>query len=293
MTRAIARLGAIGRLVAAVAMAIAAWPSLALAQHEHHPPPAAPPTAATAPAPATPAPAPAAPLPASVPPLTDADRQAAFPDAGGHPPHGESTYAYALVDRLEWQSGNGLAWDVKAWAGGDRDRLWLRSEGERDAGRFRAGHAHLLYGRAISPWWVLVAGMRQDVQPRSATWAAVGIQGLAPYRIGLEATAYIGGHGRTALRLEAEHELLVTNRLVLQPLVELEAFGKDHPERGAGAGLSSIEAGLRLRYEIRRELAPYVGVTWRRTFFGTRDLAEASGDPASHARLTIGVRVWR
>jgi copper resistance protein B len=277
-------------------MAVAAWPSLAVAQHEHHPP-AAPPNAPAVPAPATPAPAPADALPASVPALTDADRAAAFPDAGGHPPHGESIYGYVLIDRLEWQSGrggNGLTWDVKGWVGGDRNRFWFRTEGEREADGVRAGHAHLLYGRAISPWWDVVAGIRQDVRPGPArTWAAVGLQGLAPYRVAIEATGYVGAHGRTQLRLEAEHELLVTNRLVLQPLVELEVSGKADPERGIGAGLSSIETGLRLRYEIRRELAPYVGVTWRRTFFGTRDLARAAGDPVSAARVTVGVRVWR
>jgi copper resistance protein B len=281
------------RLAAAVAL-LAAWPSIAWTQHEHHAP--APPPAP--PAPASPAPPPVSvPSPGPVPPLTDADRAAAFPDAGGHPPHGESIYGYVLVDRLEWQSGRGgkgLTWDVKGWVGGDRHRFWFRTEGEGEADGVRAGHAHLLYGRAISPWWDLVAGIRQEVRPGPAqTWAAVGLQGLAPYRIGVEATGYVGAHGRTALRLEAEHSLLITNRLVLQPVVDIEAFGKADPERRVGRGLSSIEAGLRLRYEIRRELAPYVGVTWRRAFFGTRDLAEAAGEPSGHARLTIGVRVWR
>ena len=301
MTAPFARAVATGRLAVvavAVALAVGGWPSLALAQHEHHTP-AAPPAPPNAPAPpgstSTTAPSDAPALPASIPPVTDADRAAAFPHAGGHPPHGEWPQSYVLVDRLEWQSGDGggLAWDVKAWAGGDVHRLWLRTEGERDDGRFRTGHAHLLYGRAISPWWVLVAGMRQDLQPRAATWAAVGVQGLAPYRIALEATGYVGARGRTELRIEAEHELLVTNRLVLQPLAEIALSGKGDPDRGVGAGLSSVEAGVRLRYEIRRELAPYVGVTWRRTFFGTRDLAEAAGESTGGARLTIGVRVWR
>ena len=131
------------RLTAAVAL-LAAWPSIAWAQHEHHAPTPAPAPAA----PATPGPPPAStPSPGSVPALTDADRAAAFPDAGGHPPHGESIYGYVLFDRLEWQSGRGgagLAWDTKGWVGGDRDRFWFRTEGEREGGRLAEGDAHLL-----------------------------------------------------------------------------------------------------------------------------------------------------
>jgi copper resistance protein B len=214
----------------------------------------------------------------------------------GHAPHGERIQWLVLADQLEWRSGRGggLAWDAKGWIGGDRARFWFRTEGERDGGRLADGHAHLLYGRAVSPWWEVVAGVRQDLRPGPAqTWLAVGIQGLAPYWLDVEATAYAGARGRTQLRLEVGHALLVTNRAVLQPIVEIDAFGTDDFERGIGRGLSSIETGLRLRYEIRRELAPYVGVTWRRTFFGTRDLARAAGDPVSAARLTAGVRVWR
>lgn len=126
----------------------------------------------------------------------------------------------------------------------------------------------------------------------SQTWAAVGIQGLAPYWFEVEATAYVGAAGRTHLRLETEYELLVTNRLVLQPILELEAYGKADPERGIGAGLSSTDAGLRLRYEFRREFAPYVGVTWNRTYFGTAEFAEAEGEKTGGAKLTLGMRVW-
>lgn len=124
------------------------------------------------------------------------------------------------------------------------------------------------------------------------TWAAVGIQGLAPYWFELEATAYIGESGRTHLRFETEYELLLTNRLILQPQVEREIYGKSDPERHIGTGLSSRDTGLRLRYEFRREFAPCVGVTWSRKFFGTADLAEAAGEDTSAARLAVGVRVW-
>jgi copper resistance protein B len=152
---------------------------------------------------------------------------------------------------------------------------------------------HALYGRAIRRWWDVLVGVRQDFRPGPArTWAAVGVQGLAPYWFEIEATAYIGESGRTHFRFETEYELLLTNRLVLQPLVELEIYGKSDPERRIGAGLGSAAAGLRLRYEIRREFAPYIGVTWNQKFFGTRDFARAAGEDTGGARVAAGVRVW-
>lgn len=233
---------------------------------------------------------------AGIPPITDADRAAAFPDVKGHAVHDDAVHYYVLFDQLEWWSGQGAAgvtWDNKGWIGGDRDRLWFRTEGEGSDGRLGAAQAHVLYGRAIARWWDLVAGVRQDVRPGPAqTWAAIGIQGLAPYWFEIEATAYVGAAGRTQFRVEAEYELLLTNRLVLQPLVELNVHGKADPERGIGAGLSSGEAGLRLRYEFRRELAPYAGIAWTRAFFGTADLARAAGEDTGGARFAAGVRVW-
>ncbi len=147
-----------------------------------------------------------------------------------------------------------------------RPRPVLVSGGRRADGRPRVdAQVHLLYGRAIARWWDIVAGVRQDARPGpSRTWAAVGVQGLAPYWFEVEATAYVGEGGRTRARVEVEYELLLTNRLVLQPLLELEIYGKADPETGLGAGLSRTETGVRLRYEIRRELAPYVGISWDR-----------------------------
>jgi len=151
----------------------------------------------------------------------------------------------------------------------------------------------VLWGHSFSRWWDVVAGARQDFRPGPGrTWAAVGLQGLAPYWFEVEATAYVGEGGRTRLRLEVEYELLLTNKLILQPVVEVEAFGKADRARGIGAGLSSLETGLRLRYELRRELAPYVGVTWDRKLFGTADLARAAGQNAGAGRLTFGLRTW-
>ena len=153
--------------------------------------------------------------------------------------------------------------DSRGWIGRDRDRLWFRAEGDGESGRVGEAQTHVLYGRQFSRWWDLVAGIRQDFRPGPAqTWAAFGVQGLAPYWFEIEATAYVGASGRTHARFEVEYELLLTNRLVLQPLLEAEIVGKSDPETRCGRRPEHHRhAGFRLRYEFRRELAPYVGVT--------------------------------
>src|SRR5690606_530054 len=220
----------------------------------------------------------------------------AFPDVDGHAVHDRSVHYLLLFDQLEWQAGGGgsrASWDTKGWIGRDLDRLWFRTEGEAGSDRLVGSQAHLFYGRAIARWWEVVVGIRQDVRPGPAqTWAAVGLQGLAPFWFDVEATAYVGAAGRTHFRVETEYELLLTNRLVAQPLVEIEIYGKDDLEHGFAAGLSTGDAGIRLRYEIHRQLAPYLGVTWHRKFFGTADLARQSGEPAGDTRLVIGARLW-
>jgi copper resistance protein B len=235
-------------------------------------------------------------LPPFVPPLTDADRVAAFPDVHGHAMHDNDVNSYVLFNRLEWNIRSGAdayAWDTRGWVGRDLDRFWFRTEGTGDQGGLSGANAEALYGRAMSRWWTVVGGVRQDLDPGPAqTWAAVGVQGLAPYWFDVEATAYIGGSGRTEFRFETEYSFLLTNRLILQPLVELSVFGKDDPERQVGRGISSLDAGLRLRYEFHRQVAPYVGFTWDRAFFGTADYQTAAGAPVSRTGVVIGLRVW-
>lgn len=147
--------------------------------------------------------------------------------------------------------------------------------------------------RHVARWWDVVAGIRQDLRPGPAvTWAAIGVQGLAPYWFELEATVYVGESGRTQARLEVEYELLLTNRLVLQPLIEVELSGTSDPARGIGAGLSTTDVGLRLRYEFQRELAPYIGITWNRKYGKAADFAVAAGEDAGGARVVAGLRLW-
>lgn len=231
-----------------------------------------------------------------IPPLTDADRAAAFPDVEGHTLQDNTLHAFVLFDQLEWQAietGGGLNWDAKGWLGRDRDRLWFRTEGQAEDGRLGDAEAHLLYGRAFARWWEMVVGLRQDVRPGpSQSWLAFGVQGLATYWFDIEATVYLSDAGQTAARLEAEYELLLTNRLVLQPLIEVDLYGKSNAARRIGAGVSDVDVGLRMRYEFRREFAPYIGVTWGRTFGGTTDFAEAAGETPAGLRFVAGLRLW-
>jgi copper resistance protein B len=261
--------------------------SVASAQSAPPPPPPLSP-----PATAKPVVEPKEPIPA----VTDADRAAAFP-AGlhGHAVHDGAPNFMVLSDQLEWRGkrDGGISWENRSWIGGDVNRLWLRTEGEAANGRVEHAFATALWGHGVARWWDVVVGVRQDFEPGPATtWAAVGIQGLAPYWFEVEATGYIGAGGRTHLRVEVEYELLLTNHLILQPLIEAEVYGKADPARGLGAGLTSLETGLRLRYELRRQLAPYVGVTWERKYFGTADFARAAGKDVGGGRLVFGVRTW-
>lgn len=231
-----------------------------------------------------------------IPLLTDADRIAAFPEVDGHGAHDNHIHSYWLLDRLEtWDAseGAGLGWEASAWIGTDLDRVWLRSEGERVDDRTETADIEVLYGRSISPWWDVVAGIRHDFgEGPSQTYAAIGLMGLAPYKYEVEATAYISQSGQTAARIEAEYDTLLTNRLILQWQAELEFHGRTDELRGIGSGLGTFEAGLRLRYEITRKFAPYIGVAWEHAFGQTADFRRAAGDDINDTRVVAGVRIW-
>ncbi|HLF11336.1 MAG TPA: copper resistance protein B [Gammaproteobacteria bacterium] len=233
-------------------------------------------------------------------PLTQADREAAFPDFGDMRVSDmmleDPFNRLVLLDQLEARDADGrqvLSWDLHAWVGRNLNRLWIRSEGEKQSGTTDRAELQLLWGHTIARWWDVVAGVRQDFRPGpSQSWGAFGIQGLAPYRFELEATAFVGEGGQAAARFEAEYELLITNRLILQPLIELNWYGQDDSPRGIGAGFASAESGLRLRYEFRREIAPYIGLVRERKFRGTADLGRAAGIDTRDTRLVAGIRLW-
>jgi copper resistance protein B len=228
-----------------------------------------------------------------VPPPTDADRAAALPPAGGHAAHGDGLHWLVTVDELEaWRSDgdDALAWDLHAWIGGDINRLWLRTEGEQRDGATEHAELELLYGRAISPWWTLLAGAR--VARGGEVAAAVGVEGLAPYKIEVEATAYLEDGGDLSARVELGYDTLFTQRLILRSNLELEARARGDAGNGLGAGLSKAEAGLRLRYELTRRVAPYVGLVHERAVGPTADLRRAAGESASDTRIVLGIHAW-
>lgn len=233
---------------------------------------------------------------ASVPPLSDADRAAAFPDLPPHAMHQGGSNFLFLADQLEWQDadeGSALAWDISGWYGGDIDRLAFRSEGERTDGHTEEAELQLLWSHAIGPWWETVAGVRQDFKPGSPqTWAAFGVQGMPLFGLETEATAFLGEGGQSALRLEAEYDILLTQRWVLQPTAEINLHGRNDEARGVGSGLSDAGFGLRLRYEINRQFAPYIGVTWNRAYGNTADLLRDEDEDVSDTRLVAGIRFW-
>jgi copper resistance protein B len=205
-------------------------------------------------------------------------------------------YGKVLFDELDWRAAEGadaLAWDAQAFYGTDYNKLWFKADGERVGGTTEEARTELLWDRIFSRWWSTQAGVRHDFnEGPSRNWIALGVQGLAPYFFELEATAYFGEAGRTAARLSAEYEILFTQRLILQPEAELNFYGKDDPENAIASGFSDFELGLRLRYEIRREIAPYVGIAWVRHLGDTADLIRASGEDASDLQALAGIRFW-
>ena len=206
------------------------------------------------------------------------------------------TFAMFKLDRLEradTDEGVATAWKLSAWAGGDSDKILLRSEGEHVDGDFEYADAELLWDHAIASYWDTQLGARHDFgRGADRSWAAFGVQGLAPYWFEISATAYVGDSSRTAFRLEVDYELALTQRLILQPRLELNAYGRPDPAAGIGAGVSDAALGLRLRYEIRREIAPYVGIERVQRFGATADLAEAAGERAGDTQWVVGLRLW-
>jgi copper resistance protein B len=227
--------------------------------------------------------------------------QAQGPDAPaplGLPAHSmlEDPFNRALLfDELETHEDEGrreLAWDATFWVGYAFDKLAVRTEGAKSGGTTENAELELLWSHSVARWWDVVAGARTDFEPGATqSWAALGVQGLAPQRFELEATAYVGDGGKSAARFEGEYDLLVTPRLILQPQLELNWYGQSDAARGVGPGLSTAEAALRLRYEFRRELAPYVGLVRERKYGATADRARAQGEDADDTRVVAGIRL--
>lgn len=198
-------------------------------------------------------------------------------------------------DRLEYrEDSKNTLYDLQAWYGTTYDRLVIKAEGDIADGSLEESATDLLWGHALNAYFDTQFGVRFDQydEGKDRQWLALGLQGLAPYWFELDVTAYAGDDGRTALSAEAEYELLLTQRLILQPRAEITLYGKNDPENDLGAGLSDLTLGLRLRYEFSRQLAPYIGVEWVRTYGNTADYLRAAGEDRSNTQIVAGLRFW-
>jgi copper resistance protein B len=211
----------------------------------------------------------------------------------------EHTFGAVLFDRLEYSdgisSGVGSAgqYSMQAWYGLDYDRLVVKAEGELVDNSVQESETQLLWGHAISTFWDSQLGVKFDTaEGPSRQWLALGVKGLAPYWFEVDANFYVGSQGRVAFSVEAEYELLITQRLILQPRVAVTAYSKNDIKNGVGKGLSSVTAGLRLRYEFSRKFAPYLGLEWTGQYGNTADLATLEGKPTRQTQVVAGARFW-
>lgn len=220
----------------------------------------------------------------------------AFP-LHAHEMMGNDVYTAVMLDRLEAQnssSGHATYWEGQGWIGGDINKAWFKTQGDAAQGRVHTADAQLLYSRAIAPYWDAQLGARHDFQAQnqpSREWLALALKGLAPYNFDVDASAYFGSQGAAA-RIKANYTLLFTQRLALVPEAEINLYSKSDPQRALGSGLSSLDLSLLLKYEIRREITPYLSVSWTGRYGATADFARARGVPANQASLVAGVRLW-
>ena len=200
------------------------------------------------------------------------------------------------MEEFEWRdtaSGDALTWRGHAWVGKDRDKAYLKTRGETNSNSTDQFEVQLLYSRAIATYWDLQVGWRRDFQPvESRDWFTLSFDGLAPGFIVSELELFAGSSGRVAARARGAYEMLITNRITLEPELEFSWFGEEDPVNGIGSGLSSMEAGLRLRYVIRREFEPYIGVVWEESFGDTRRLRESAGSRSSDVQVVAGAHFW-
>ena len=211
--------------------------------------------------------------------------------------NGDIRVGAVMIDQLEATSVDGeegYAWDAQGWYGGDIHRFWWKSEGEGEfGGELEEAEVQALYSRAFTPYFDFQTGLRQTYRPEGdRTDLVVGVQGLAPYWFEVDAAAFLSNKGELTARAEVEYDQRITQKLILQPRAEVNLSAEDIPELGIGSGLSTLQVGARLRYEIHREFAPYVGVEWTRSFGDTRDFAEARGRSAEDTRVVVGIRAW-
>ncbi|MGQ0592236.1 MAG: copper resistance protein B [Gammaproteobacteria bacterium] len=212
--------------------------------------------------------------------------------------HADRVLAYIQAEQSEFrvahEDSESYSWDVRGWIGGDYDRLWFKTQGDDLLdGPVETAELQLRYSRLVTAFWELAVGLRYDLEPEpSRGFAVLAAHGLAPYLYEVDADAFISEDGDVSARLEIEYPILITQRLVLQPALEIDFAVQEVEEIGVGPGLSQVELGLRLRYEIVRELAPYVGFVWERKVGRTADLAHQRGEDYDIPSFVAGVRFW-
>ena len=200
------------------------------------------------------------------------------------------------IDQLEVTDigdDNDLAWDAQAWVGKDLNKLWFKTEGEHIDSDTEEAEIQLLYSRAIASYWDAQIGWRHDIKPKpTRDWLAIGVQGLAPYFFETDIALFVGEGGNVGARAKLEYELLLTQKWILTPKFETNLYSKSDSDVGIGSGLADINLGLRLRYEVKREFAPYVGIEWDKRFGNTADFVRDEGEDVSDTRWVAGIRMW-
>lgn len=198
----------------------------------------------------------------------------------------------AEIDAADADEGTLVTWDGNAWAGGDRQKIWLEFEGEALGDEVEDAEIQLLYSRPIADFWDFRAGLRQDLEPDTTTYAAFGIEGLAPYRFETEAKLFISEDGDVSFRFEQDYTIQLTQTFVAIPHLEMNAYAQDVESRGIGAGFSDLEFGLQFRYEITRKFAPYLDLVYERDLGETASIADNLGDDTEEFTARFGVRAW-
>lgn len=225
------------------------------------------------------------------PPVSDLDNPAPY----GSPVADDMVYTQLFIDQLEARIGDGtnLRWETEGWVGTDELRLQFRSEGERmSTGRVEDGQQELFLSKPVSTFWNLQLGGRYDLDSGPGRgWGAIGIEGIAPRFFHVSATAYAGEKG-LAGKAEVSYDQLITNRLILEPEAEINAYSETDRARRIGAGVSDLDAGLRLEYQVTRKIAPYVGIVWEERFGKTADLVRANGESRGDVLFAVGLRSW-
>ncbi len=202
-------------------------------------------------------------------------------------------YVQLEVDYADWGSNRReMTWDGFAWYGGDSEKVWVKTEGEWSDGDLEEAELQLLYSRNVARFWDVQAGIRHDFRPDPTNYLAMSLLGLAPYFFEVDASAFVSDDGDVSFRGKAEYDLLLTQAMIVTPYAEANVYMSDVPEQDVGSGLSNIDAGLRIRYEIRREFAPYIDFNYVGLFGESKSIGEADNKDANDFTVRVGLRFW-